>query len=204
MNAADLKSEILGWLRYVRKQDIICTEVGPYNADCWGISDTRLIEVETKVTLADLRADLGKRKHQAFKAAPHLYGVPSLFYFAVPPELVDKAIEFLDAEKEKAAVASYGLLCVTKVSGYQGRQTRVVREAQKIHTRKPTPVELRVATMRMSSEICGLHLAVRTFHNPVGARLDDLVNATRLMYSEADKIRESQKENDDEFALPHP
>lgn len=196
MDAYDLKAEILGWLRYIRKQEIVCTEVGPYSADCWGLSETRLIEVETKVTFTDLKADLKKTKHMTFQRAPHLRGVPNLFYFAVTPELVDKAADFLKENEAVGAVKSYGLLCVVKPEGYLGRQTRIVKEAEKLHTRKPTDVELRAATLRMGSEICILHDINRRQGREFDAARRQLATATRVMYSEAEKLREQQKENE--------
>ncbi len=197
MNASDLKAEVISWLRYVRKLDIVCTEVGPYKADCWGVDDTRIIEVETKVTFADLRADLKKRKHVVFARSTESHGVPNLFYFAVPPDLVDKATAFLAEHAAMESVGSYGLMCIPRADGYLGRQAAVVKPAKKLHQAKPTEAETREALMRMGSEICGLHDSVRRLHRSFDAVQHELANTTQLMYKEADKLREARKGEDD-------
>ena len=63
MNSYELKAEGMAWLRFVGKKFCVATEVGPYNADILGIDEKSSVEIETKVSRADLRADFDKRKH---------------------------------------------------------------------------------------------------------------------------------------------
>lgn len=195
MKSQDLKAEILGWLRYVRKQEIVCTEVGTWKADCWGINDSRIIEVETKVTLADFRADFKKPKHQAYQNLTG-YGVPNLFYFAVPIDLEIPALKLLEERAaEKPQLAKYGLLIVTKLDGYLGRQTREAKPAQRIHTAKPAEAIRRVALLRQSSEICGLHQALGATQRLIEPAMTEFASRTRMLYSEVDRAIELAASN---------
>ena len=191
MKSQDLKAEILGWLRYVRKQEIVCTEAGPWNADCWGLSDTRLIEVETKVTMSDLRSDFRKPKHRAYAAGAQ---APNLFYFAVPVDMEIPAMAFLEemGTRPEFVVSKYGLVVVTRTDGYLGRQTREVRGAQRLHQRRPDEAMLRTAMLRQSSEVCGLHQALRAYRHSIDSTLTNLANNIRMVYAEADKVKDHQ------------
>jgi len=61
-----------------------------YRPDICGVTrQWRMIEVEVKLTLSDLRNNR-KKRHLEFGA-----GFPSQFYFAVPPDLGDAAKELL-------------------------------------------------------------------------------------------------------------
>lgn len=193
MKAQDLKAEVLGWLRYIRKQEIVCTEVGSWNADCWGLSDNRLIEVETKITLADFRADFKKGKHQAYQNLTE-YGVPNLFYFAVPLDLEIPALKLLEERAaERPYFAKYGLLIVTKLDGYLGRKTREARPAQRLHNQKPNEGVQRVALLRQSSEICGLHQALGATQRLIEPVLTEFASRTKMLYSEADALKWESK-----------
>lgn len=192
MKARDLKAETLGWLRFVRRQEIVCTEVGKYSADCWGLSDTRLIEVETKVTLADFRADFKKGKHRAYAETRPNWGRPNLFYFAVPQDLEIPALKLLEERGTEHAVAKYGLLVVTKVDGYLGRQTREVRPAQRLHAEKPLEPARRAALLRQSSEICGLHQALGATQRLLEPVLSEFASRIEKLYVQADKLNEER------------
>lgn len=189
MHSGLLKAEILGWLRFDRQQDIVCTEVGGYSADCWGLSDTRLIEVETKVTLADFKADFKKGKHSAYAEAKLGGGRPALFYFAVPVDLEAGALKILEERAGDFAVAKYGLLVVDKTSAHLGLHTRVVRSARRLHGGAPNNNERRVALRRQSSELCGLHHTLMTTRLLLEESLSRFAEATQLMYDAAEKFK---------------
>ena len=188
MKAVDLKAEILGWLRFVRKQEIVCTEVGHWNADCWGLNETRLIEVETKVTLADLKADFKKEKHRAYAVGAH---APNLFYFAVPADLEIPAAAVLEERVAEGAVSKYGLVVVTGF-GFLGRNTKEIRVAKKLHENPPPDYVRRAALLRQSSEICGLHQQLGNWRRVIDSAAAELAAATRMLYDEADRLRDQR------------
>lgn len=193
MNAGDLKGEILGWLRFIKKMEYVCTEVGNWKADCWGVSDTRLIEVETKVTISDLKADFRKPKHRAYAAGAY---APNLFYFAVPENLKDASLALLEKNADLGLVPKYGLLTVRRIEGYLGRQTDVAREASRLHTQAPDDDIRRVAMLRMGSELCGLHqtnvLLRMAFETRFADAIQALQGSAQEMMNRADAARIEQ------------
>lgn len=158
-----LHAEALAWLRYSKRMPIVVTESG-MNADVLGISGQRVIEVEIKKSVADLRAEFRNKlgKHSLFqhvlqtKQRPGSY-VPNWWYLFVDADIADKAEEIL---KENAP---YGGLLVRHHPGrdayHAGKWNCVVRMKPKLlHSHPPRPMLVRSAIMRMASELCGWHL----------------------------------------------
>lgn len=211
MNAEDLKTEAIAWLRYIRRCHLVCTEVGPYNADCWGLSDGRLVEVETKISIADLKADFRKGKHARYALDQQkYYGVPNTFYFCVPAELQTKALELLDKLEPlcyvkpgpvAAVVKKYGLLVYEEAS-VLGRHLTVVKKAGFIHKNAPSAGTVRVAEMRMASELCGLRAALRDHVYRIGEQLRDLTKQTAEAYRQACLADRPLLEEEDESIGP--
>jgi len=167
MDAEELKIEAMCWLRYGRRMPIVCSEAGRWNADVLGVSPNQCIEVEVKLSKSDLNAEF------RYKAAKHfLYAnaetsgrlafVPNQFYFMVPAILAQVAQEIVAAQAPKAGIIEYqpdnNLL--------DGRNCVVIKPAEKLKDGKPSRALIRVAMMRMSSELCGTHLvAHRAIHD---------------------------------------
>jgi hypothetical protein len=164
----DLHLEAMAWLRFIKRMPIVCSEAGFYNADVFAACESFSIEVEAKRSRSDLRADFAhKNKHWAYEHATdtNTFRSPNYFYFIVPEELKDYALEYLGEKAPK-----YGLLWLPKARaivtddrdarpGIVGRRLENARKAQRLHAGKPSESTLRVATMRMSSELVNLYLA---------------------------------------------
>lgn len=151
-----LKAEAICWLRYGKRLPIVCTEVGNWNADILGVSRAASIEVETKVSRADLRAEFKNKtsKHLVYQQTDGtLKSVPNYLYFLVPAELKDDALEIVTAGNPKAGVAIY-----TGDTHLDGRNVSVVKPPVRLHDTKPSARLIRTAMLRMSSELCGLWL----------------------------------------------
>ena len=99
MNSEQLKAIIASYWRYVRQCPVIALEVShnlssysdEERADVLAVDKNRfLIETEVKVTLADLRRDAKKLKHQDFRGN-RLRCVARYFYFAVSRDVANDA-----------------------------------------------------------------------------------------------------------------
>ncbi len=173
MNSNDLKCSALAWLRYKRQCTYACSEVGYFSADVWGIDDNRLIEIETKISIADLRADFKKPKHKLYAKSAEEFEIkssvtasmPNIFYFCIPEELVEKAEAYLVGKAEELPLVSrYGILVYKEWNSLFGDNVVMHRKAAKLHTAKPSPRTKEIAATRMSSEICGLHRTIIEHH----------------------------------------
>ena len=98
MTADQIKAVIAAYWRYVRQCPVIALEVnsnlsaysGEERADVMAVDKNRyLIETEVKITLADLKRDAKKSKHQDFQ--DNRLCVARYFYFAVPRDIANDA-----------------------------------------------------------------------------------------------------------------
>lgn len=150
------KYEALKWLRLDQRCMFIATEVGGYNADVMGINEKRMIEVEVKVTFEDFKNDFKKYKHRAYSG---VYGIerdqwiPTHFYFAVTPDLVDKVKEYLESfDKDRGTRAdSYGVI--------DSSIWKVVKRAKWLHKNPPNNRVKCTCALRMGSELIRFHEA---------------------------------------------
>jgi hypothetical protein len=64
VNSDDLKTLAICWLRYKKQLDLVCTEDPARNADAIGTDSSiqcrKMIEIEVKLSIADLRNDIKK------------------------------------------------------------------------------------------------------------------------------------------------
>jgi hypothetical protein len=151
----DLYVEALCWLRFGKKLPYVCTEGGYWNADVLGLNDKFSVEVEIKVSKADLKRDF------ATKTSKHyLYGnagespsrqVPNYFYFFVPSELEAEAVAIVSEKAPKAGVAVFD----TASTARAGDRTRVARRPTKLHDKEPSVNFKETVLLRMGSELCG-------------------------------------------------
>lgn len=153
----DLHTEALCWLRYGKRMPIVCTEAGRWNADVLGVSDTTAVEVEVKKSRADLLADFRNKiaKHEAYSEGRSAT-VPNYLYYFVPQELAFQAREILDEKCPKA-----GLLVLTDTNYWDGRNAYVAKRPAKLRAEPPSRAFVIEAMMRMSSQICGMSIALR-------------------------------------------
>jgi hypothetical protein len=157
VRSIDLKAAILGYLRYQKQYQLVALEVdwnpghGYVLADIVAVATSgRLIEVEVKTSMSDLRADLGKHaKHSCLRQthaekkpmaadctswgasmAPAIKWfvskkIPARFYYAVPPTISENAHEWI---KEMAPYA--GLLTTRH---HRTSEITVRRVAPRLH-----------------------------------------------------------------------
>ncbi len=191
MNSEDLKTECLAWLRYLRRCDIVCTEVGKYASDVWGLTAVRLIEIETKISLSDLKADFKKHKHQLYNRYAieegHRSQIPNSFYFAMPEDLVEKAKAFL-ATVELPIAKKYGIIRIENPEQWVGgttlgRSAAVIIKAGVLHSQPPNPHTREVALMRSASELCGARAALSLHRRTLAAGLESLTSVTNSLYT---------------------
>lgn len=144
-----MKYKAMFWLRIDQRCAFIATECGSFSADCVGVNEKKIVEVETKISIQDLKADFKKAKHSQYKHSVD-YGwstmwIPTHFYFAVPGKLVEKTKEII-AEK---GFEKYGII--------NGDDWSVVKRADWIHRRDPTTkIKFQIA-LRMGSELIRFH-----------------------------------------------
>ena len=93
MKADTIEASAVEWLRYERYCALIALERAPTygwvgRPDIVGVTKKRtIIEIEVKRTVADFRANAGKRCFSFRQRA--VGGIPEQFYFLVTPEIVE-------------------------------------------------------------------------------------------------------------------
>lgn len=171
MDSFDLTVEALCWLRFGKKMPYVATEAGGWNADVLAATDKFVVEVEVKVSKTDLKRDFTSKRSKHFLYAnadgqPSRH-VPNYFYFMVPKDIDDVALEVLEKEAPKAGLLSFD----PSSRELDGRKTTVIRRPTKLHNREPTPAFLKVLLNRMGSELCGRYVVQQTFMFQVMAQL---------------------------------
>lgn len=161
-----IKYEALRWLRIEQRCAFIATEVGPFCCDALGANEKKMVEVECKTSLSDLRADFKKPKHIAYGKDEREYGLsgwnkqwqPTHFYYAVTPELVEPCRALLNAHK----VPKYGIIeCGMQElePGSVHTTFTVVKRADWLHKTPPGSHAKYTIALRMGSELLRFHAA---------------------------------------------
>ena len=118
---ATIKAQVASYYRYIRQCPLVALEAPCRLEDSTvsGLADILVIdkkrfltEIEVKTSLADLKRDGKKRKHRRFLAESasddhrdYLGPYPThLFYFAVPEEIVEQALEICKEQYPYAGV----------------------------------------------------------------------------------------------------
>lgn len=157
-----LHVEGLAWLRYGLRCPIVSTEVGPWRADVMGIKNTACYEIEVKKSISDLRNENRSKgtKHYLYANVEPLTTrfVPNYFYVFVPTDIEEAALAYVQDNLPHAGLA---VLRTEAWASYSaGRGVVVVRKARKLHKNKPSVNMIQTGIWRMSSEICGLRIAL--------------------------------------------
>ena len=157
MNSFYAKTCLLSYFRFKRQFPYVLTEFGRWNADVFACNDQKAIEVEVKISIADLKREAvyKKNKHLWYKKetdSPSLY-TPNEFYVAVPQELKEKAEPII-----KDLNPNYGLICINageegEHSGPYQDKVFIMSRAKPLHDRAPKPKIFLDAAKRMSSMI---------------------------------------------------
>lgn len=104
-----MKAALCTYYRFGKSAKYIATECGRYYSDVLAICNGHLIEVEIKVSKADLSNDFKKDKHRIYETNIGKE-VPNYFYFAVPQELVEFAVS-------RCIGKPYGVILVREPEG---------------------------------------------------------------------------------------
>lgn len=184
-----LKTEALCWLRFGKKMPYVATEAGYWSADVLGVCEQFSVEVEVKMSIADLKREFTTKtaKHYLYanaESAPSK-GAPNYFYFYVPKELEEKALEIVGTEAPKAGLAVY-----EGGSWMDGKKTSIAHRPTKLHARPPSPAFIKTVLNRMGSELCGRYLAQQRFfqHMTDAMRAADrgIVDVMKQMFTAPD------------------
>lgn len=164
-----LKAHALAWLRFGKRMSVVCTEVGKWNADVMGLSQTEAIEIEAKASIADLRREFTTKiaKHWLYGNAKPTSSVPNKFYFIVPSTLVEAALGIIE---EKAPLA--GLLSLNVETVGQFDSVSVPKRAKILRTGPPSKAMVRSALLRSSSELTGLYMFNVEFLRNISSQVD--------------------------------
>lgn len=154
-----IKLALMKFMRFSNQYTAVCTE-GVRNADVSGIKDNKLIEVEIKISKSDFKNELRHKqgKHDEYKnPQEHLKAswknqqIPNKFYFCVPIEMEEWALNELDKINIK-----YGLLIWEDCGGVGWIRQR--RSAMHLHTEKISEQALKIFLKRLTSEVINLRL----------------------------------------------
>lgn len=150
MKAWKLKLAAMFWLRFGKRMPIVCTEVGAWNCDVLGVSPSTSVEVETKISKSDIRADFSRKtaKHFTYTNGQGAM-TPNYLYFMVPQSLGDYALEVCQEKNPKIGI----LTMPDDAKPWLFGTTQVLRRAQKLHQNKPTNKLIHTAQLRCSSEL---------------------------------------------------
>lgn len=188
MNSAILKTEALCWLRFAKQMDFVASEAGKWNADVLAANERYSIEVEVKVSIADLRAEFRNKmtKHAYYdKGTPNWS--PTYFYFAVPSNIADKALAIINELAPKAGLIVY---YEPVYRSRPGERYVCRKKADKLHDKPPSKTFLREIYRRMGSELCGLHVALDKLKGAEIGQLEvlkkDIVDAVVASHGAAD------------------
>jgi hypothetical protein len=143
-----LKYAALFWLRIDQRCPFIATEVGEFLADCIGINAKKMIEIEVKVSLADLKKDATKPKHYFYRKGYDGNWIPNYFYYAVPPDLVEAAKAEVEAKHDNL----YGVMAVDQ-------SCSVVKRSARLREAVPSDKAKMTCALRMGSELIRFHEA---------------------------------------------
>ena len=111
---------------------------------------TRSVEIETKISISDLKNEFSKRtkkaKHSFYESSRAADNKPNYFYFAMPEALLDKARLVIDEH----ANPDYGILAVDDL-----HKVRVAKRAKALNKSKNTRLK-HTLFMRACSELTTL------------------------------------------------
>lgn len=167
-----LKCWLIKWFRIKNHYPLVATEVlcdYKWQADVLTSDYKKIIEVEIKVSLSDLKNDFIKKAGKHESLSGKVFGekrgyvnndkllIPNYFYFAVPEKILNKAYKIIKD-------TPYGLLCIH--SGHYNNDDYItkIKESNKLNNIYPEKLE-KLIIKRMSSEIFGLRRKILELKN---------------------------------------
>ena len=156
-----IKLQLMKYFRFDRSFIFVCSECINHS-DISAINNTSLIEVEVKISKSDFLAEFNgksrvkKYKHLVMsdvKSPYYRYIVPNYYYFCTTLELKDYVLTYL----KENGYDKYGLLiCDEKRQFNKRSHIYCVKQAKKIHDKKPTEKTFEKVAKRVQSEMIGL------------------------------------------------
>lgn len=147
-----IKLDLMKFLRFEKQFDCVCSE-GVNNADISAIKKGKLIEIEIKISKSDFKNELKHKgwKHDKYKNITKIDAewmkVPNKFYFCVPKEMEEWALEEVDKINIK-----YGLMVWQKNGIY------IRKHALHLHTKEINIFSLVDFSKRITSELINLKI----------------------------------------------
>lgn len=159
MNSIAIKGALMWYWRF-KRQKVVIDELN--GMDIAVYDKTNLMDIEIKISKADLRADKKKHKHKRYLTGPiHEFDRyrlnPTHFYFCVPPDLKEAALEEIRIINPK-----YGLI----ISNGNCWTTSVAKSAKRLWVSKHTPTPycpdkteniLWDIAMRCGAKLCSMY-----------------------------------------------
>ena len=141
-----MKVVISSYYRYKLRYVYTCTEI--QEKDVAACNGTYLTEIETKISLSDLKRDAKKPKHKKYKGGIKTYlTIPNYFYFAITFDMYKdgKSVKWIEDN-----FPDYGIMyVVNKV------EPRIIKRPTMLHKNKVGQKELSAMIARITSEnIC--------------------------------------------------
>jgi len=166
MDSTHVKASVASYFRYKRQCPLICFERTSKTYDFYSPDilvvrkDRKIIEVEVKVSISDLKNDCKKRIWVFRKAVPDIHPMPYQFYYAVPYKLREKALKVIGEWKDEV----YGKVGLLYVIDKKRIGMDDVTCFQKAPTNKTSPrlsiKEILTMTRNQSGTICSLSVAL--------------------------------------------
>lgn len=131
MKSLECKIKVLHYFRFRRRFKFIATEVGRFNSDILVSDEDRIMEVEIKCTMPDLKNETKKRKHSIYAKLTPYYKkfIPNYFFFAVPESLLKKTIKYLED------YPTYGVISISEkeIKSKNDVYCKIVKRPKQIH-----------------------------------------------------------------------
>jgi len=132
MNSDHVKASVASYFRYKRQCPIIAFErgiTGASNPDILVVTKNRkLVEIEVKVNIYDLKNDIKKRVWAHRNVLPN--SMPYQFYYAVPTKLHNKALVIIEEwNKEGKIAGKTGLIAVRDKRNIGWNDVYVIKKA---------------------------------------------------------------------------
>ena len=155
MNSKEIKTKILHYFRIHKRFYYLASEASRFESDILISNGTTIFEIEIKCSKSDLLADFKKKKHVTYKnpSKHYLSLMPNRFYFAVPPELTQDALNLVKDTKYGVIEVSEATLKVTKFIKY----CKIVKEAENLKEGLSKKL-LHKLLLRMGSELLRLRI----------------------------------------------
>lgn len=159
-----VKMNVISYWRFTRHALVVSMEADFHHYDVAVISrDRKLIEVEVKVSLADMRREELKRKHQ--RAILFTDSLPHYFYFAVPFGLIDEIMPIVQEKYSYAGVLACPDQLDDRKGGWLAPRVASWRRPQLRTRRQLNPNEIFTIAESCSSQLCHAYAKLLTERN---------------------------------------